>query len=322
MTLIQYFCAYVPPELIRSCGAVPEFFYPTTGDTQEADPLLPVPFCPFSKILLHELLAGGGNEKIPLFALSCDASRRTWEAVCRFFQGPSPLALPVPFGGGQRAQDRFARELRRLSRMLLSYTGGKEHFLEKRLRDEIHSSLEEKKKVAEQYLSGCLSGGILLDGSATERRNAATKRNTSVLLTASHLLVQPVISFLEARGFTVYEDSPLGMRRKVFPAFSGPLPEDPYLALAQLYLARKAPCPRAGIEQRRIFLLELVKRLKVQGVMALVPKFCDNVLYETTMLQRFLPVPLLLLDHEAANDFPAQWETRLDAFCETLEASG
>lgn len=319
MAPIRYFCCYVPPELIRACGADAEFFSPVSGDTQEADSLLPVPFCPFSRSLLHELIIRRNDENMSLFALSCDASRRTWEAACRLFKGSSFFALSVPFDSTERGVQRFAGELRRLSHELLSCSGGKEKYLEKRLAEEIHSSLEKKKKVTEQFLSGLLPGAALLDGNSAGVHPAAEKRNTSVLLTASHVLVRPVISFLESRGVTVFEDSPLGSRRKIFPYLSQPLSADPFLALAHLYLTGRAPCFRAGLEQRGSFLLKLVTWLKVGGVVALVPKFCDNALYEVAMMQRFLPVPLLVLEHEAAHDIPAQWKTRLDAFCETLE---
>lgn len=93
---------------------------------------------------------------------------------------------------------------------------------------------------------------------------------------------------------------------------------DPYEALAKRYLM-KPPCARMeGIGQRIVQLKEKVADARADGVICIVPKYCDFLLYEIPLLKDNAGVPFLICENDYSMD-NEQIHARIDAFLEMLE---
>ena len=97
--------------------------------------------------------------------------------------------------------------------------------------------------------------------------------------------------------------------------------DDPIAALADRYLKR-LPCPAKYHPSRQPgeHLLKLVSESKADGIVFVLPKFCDPHAFDYAMIKEKLDaaaVPHLRLEMEHA---PAlgQWRTRLQAFLEMI----
>jgi benzoyl-CoA reductase/2-hydroxyglutaryl-CoA dehydratase subunit BcrC/BadD/HgdB len=96
---------------------------------------------------------------------------------------------------------------------------------------------------------------------------------------------------------------------------------DPLEALARSYL-QKPPCMRTSdFERRMASIKELVEEFRVDAVIYLSIKFCDNALFEFPMIRQFLTrmgIPVLFLESEYTSVPKGQVRTRVGAFLETL----
>ena len=96
---------------------------------------------------------------------------------------------------------------------------------------------------------------------------------------------------------------------------------DPYEALAKRYLM-KPPCARMeGIGQRILQLKEKVADTGANGVICVVPKYCDFLLYEIPLLKDNVGVPFLICENDYSLD-NEQINARIDVFLEMLEGGG
>jgi benzoyl-CoA reductase/2-hydroxyglutaryl-CoA dehydratase subunit BcrC/BadD/HgdB len=315
MTEAGYFCSYVPWEILAACGWRSIFLAPSHPPSFEVEALFPVPFCPLSKMVGEAIHSG--NFDLFLFALSCDASRRTREIVESFFPRQKVLSLEVPFGESAWRVQRFAQEIRNLARALAERKGFGLPEVEMRLGEIIEHSLTERQNLSALFFEGKLSGRALLDYE-NERNVSPIKVEAPLLLSGSHLFVEEVLDLLEERGIPVVEETPRGARRwVVLPSRGEFVPSsDPFLDLARLYLHYKLPCPREW-KNRIKALQEVVARIGVRGMVYLYPKFCDPALYDLARIRASLRIPLLPLEYELTPNLP-QWSTRLDAFLEVI----
>ncbi|MCC6159274.1 MAG: 2-hydroxyacyl-CoA dehydratase [Deltaproteobacteria bacterium] len=99
--------------------------------------------------------------------------------------------------------------------------------------------------------------------------------------------------------------------------------DDPFRDLAVAYLNRR-PCPRMSFADRRIdWLEEVVRDMRVDGILYVLLGNCDQFMYDVTLLRdrlRDSGTPLLVLQTSMPGARNEQWKTRLDAFCEILHA--
>jgi len=313
MTRVGYFCSYVPWELLSACGLEGVFVSPSRQPSPEVEALFPVPFCPLSKTVGEEIRSGGFD--LFLFALSCDASRRTREIVGAFFPRTDALSFEVPFGDSALRLQRFSQELRKLARALAAREGLHLWEIEMRLDTLLTQTFPERKRLGELFFTGNIAGRTLLKHQMGETI-APQKVERPFLLSGSHLFVGDFATLLEERNIPFVEETPLGARRFVVLPSKGDLvsSSDPFLDLARLYLAYRLPCPREwGMRQRA--LKELLTGLDARGIFYLYPKFCDFALYDLAQIREHFPLPLLPLEYELTPNIP-QWTTRLEAFLE------
>lgn len=266
---------------MTACGFSAVRFVP---DFSSISSPFPVPFCALCKSFTQWALRQK-DLKGYIVPLACDASRRTYETL-------ETLSLPVfpldvPASTSPEAIQRFAENLKSLSHKLLRISGVSlltfENHLQTLLRRNAHL------------------------------RDVPKENRPSLLLIGSHF-ASTLLSFLEARGFTVFADLP---EKRPHILLQSLPPSSPLESLAKRMLLERLPCPRFPGKERKRFLTKLCRDLAVRGVIIFFSKFCDPQLYEIGLLRNELTVPVLLLEHDLTASF-AQWENRLEAFLEMI----
>jgi hypothetical protein len=134
-----------------------------------------------------------------------------------------------------------------------------------------------------------------------------------VLVITSHPVDPAVLETIEQAGARVVaEDSCLGDRMLAIPPASTPR------ELAAAYLGRP-PCPRMELpEERLAYLEDLARARRVQGIIFLALKYCDNLGYDFPWVHERSALPVLFLESDYGVSASGQLLTRVQAFVETL----
>lgn len=125
------------------------------------------------------------------------------------------------------------------------------------------------------------------------------------------------LTFLEARGARVVaEDSEADER-----TLTEPIPTTGMEALAAAYLAKPPGRLSTALPRRLAGIARLLEERRVQGVIAVYPKFADAYLAEYVTLAGLFRArgrPALLLEDDGEPGFSGQHRTRVEAFLEVL----
>jgi len=291
MEPVGYFCSYVPEELIEACGFQALLFEPGFSPSWETP--FPVPFCALCKAFTD--WTREQNPLLHVIPLSCDASRRTFELLS--FLGKPVLPLDVPATTSERAVQRFAENLKELTRRLSALREESFSLCEERLKAMLPANIEKRKEYLEKL-----------------KERAQEKDRIPVLLVGSHF-APLLVPLLEEKGFVVFADIP---KNRPLWVEDFPLSPSPFEDLARLYLSFRLSCPKLSGKKRRTTLKRVCQDLNLQGVIVFFSKFCDFTLYEIGLLRQEISLPVLLLEHDNTPSF-SQWETRIEAFREMLE---
>ena len=73
-----------------------------------------------------------------------------------------------------------------------------------------------------------------------------------------------------------------------------------------------------GMGERIDYLGTLIRESRANGVICLIPKYCDTLLYELPLLKDRAGVPFLAIEHDPEG-LSAQAVTRIEAFLEMLK---
>ena len=335
-----YLCTYAPLELLHAAGFTPVRLMQLSGPAALADAHLPSFACAVARAVTERMLCGELDFLAGvLFAHTCDTvqcAADIWRMARPRFKvitSSLPTTLSSP-----HARAYLVAELRRLAVVLGSELGLS--VTEDALRASIRLYNEQRRLLtalyeqrgrfpAQQLWSLTLAGMLmpveehngllqsLLHG--TEVGSEATHRGPAVLLVGA-VLDDPVILQLidELGGQVVADDLCTGSR--YFDALVDET-EEPFAALADRYL-RRAPCPAKHDtgNSRAGRLLDLLHRTGAQGVVFVLPKFCDPHAFDYVWLSKALDearVPHLLLETEMTVPI-GQLRTRLQAFMEML----
>lgn len=160
---------------------------------------------------------------------------------------------------------------------------------------------------------------ILRECSEVSTGNSAQGRSR-VLLTSSMLDQPGLISMIQGTGLEVIvADECMGARH-----YDGDVSEDgdPYLAIAERYLTRW-PCPRMHGHKRRLERLDrLIEEARVEGVIALQLKYCDQCAFDLPLLKEHCEakgIPLLVVENDYGEGGSGQIRVRVEAFAEMLQ---
>jgi benzoyl-CoA reductase/2-hydroxyglutaryl-CoA dehydratase subunit BcrC/BadD/HgdB len=142
-----------------------------------------------------------------------------------------------------------------------------------------------------------------------------------VRLLLSGIVPEPMTLFdtIEEAGARVVADDLACLSRRVYPVVDDP---DPYRRLARSFLAAAGePTLGSPIPERVASVREAAVSSRAAGVVVFDPKFCEPELFYLPLLRAGLEaasVPLLHLEVELGDSLPAQTQTRIEAFVETL----
>jgi benzoyl-CoA reductase/2-hydroxyglutaryl-CoA dehydratase subunit BcrC/BadD/HgdB len=339
---LGYACSYVPLEIIMAAGMEPFRILPQPAPS-EADTYIHPQTCFFAKSLLASLLKGVYSQINGIvLANSCDAMSRLADLIQQYSPDVPVVFLDVPKKKDADSVKYFTTELMRFAKRLTAQyqiSGITEENLNKEIKacNQVRRLME--KVFALQTGGSRVKGSdifkLYIEGTRqdishfTEGINdfltkiqpiGPSDAKSRVVFTGNGICNASLIEHIENAGVAVtVVDTCLGERHY------GTLVEedtaDPYEALAKRYLM-KPPCARMeGIGQRIIQFKEKVASTTADGVICVVPKYCDFLLYEIPLLKDNAGVPFLVCENDYSMD-NEQINARVDAFLEMLERGG
>lgn len=330
-------CSYLPPELFAAAGFNSGRLWPE-GIGNKGQGLLPYDFCPYSRAFLSMV---AGSQDLSLFANSCDAMRRVYDALAEEYA----YLLEVPRVTTQPGYFQYQLE------KLLTYLGIDPE--NRQFRESLRENIKlynYRRKLLKRLLENLIGGAgpsfsLLIEGvkyyyqQQTEKiaglvsdtrlkqdeegyvSNHSDQRIPRVIISSSCLLDGRLVKLVEESGLRIVGlDSCLGERSFNFQI---ELKEDnPLESLARGYLNKPA-CPRTMEPKRRVAEVKrLITSRDADGLIYFMPKFCDQAGYDFKFLKenaRENNFPLLLVEGEYQAGESGQLNTRITAFRESLE---
>jgi len=343
---VGWLCTYTPEEVIYAAGFHPFRLREDNPSTKMADTYLHYNLCPY----VRSCLDIGLRKDIPqlkgiVIASSCDAVRSlyhvwqhylSWSAFVHF--------MNLPRNAGSRAVDFFKKEIRKLMDALVTEGGSKINdadlveavgiYNESR---DLMSELYELRKNVNLGLTGGLVYKIVLSSqsmpkkafnrklkeflSDVKRRAEQSSPTTGprIMIAGSLLPDLQIIQIIEEAGALVISDDLCSGSRY----FEGNIEkgDDLLKAISYRYL-HKAPCARMKDTD---FRLERVKKqvdeYRVDGIIYVSLKFCDNHLYDYPVYREYfqkISVPVLQIEEDFIGGNTGQIRTRIEAFIEML----
>lgn len=338
-----YLCTYTPVELLHAAGFVPMRLMQGCGPVALANAHLPSFSCALARRVTERLLGGELDCLSGLLLVhTCDTMQCAadiWPMMGLQFPVIT-LSLPSVLNASG-ARDYLLTELHRLADALGSQLDAR--VTEERLRASIALYNEQRRLLAalyehrgaftvEQFWTLVLASMVIpveehnallrssLDGL---RERIASERQGPAVILVGAVLDDVVIPQMvqELGGQVVWDDLCTGSR--YFEVLVDET-QEPFAALAERYLTR-APCPAKHdhVHARWEHVLSLVRRTGAQGVIFVLPKFCDPHAFDYVLFAKALAsagIPHLLLETDLTA--PAgQLRTRIQAFIELLQGT-
>ncbi|MGQ9493756.1 MAG: 2-hydroxyacyl-CoA dehydratase subunit D [Anaerolineae bacterium] len=335
-----YLCTYAPVELLHAAGFVPVRLLQWSGTVALANAHLPSFSCALVRLVTERLLNGELDCLSGLLLVhTCDAM----QCVTDIWRMASPRFKVIHFSlptvlSNAGARDYWRTELQRLAVILESEYGVP--VTEDALQASIALYNEQRRLMTvlyeqrwaltvEQFWSLTLAGMVMpveeynallrsvLQGLGREK--STTHKGPAVILVGA-VLDDPAIPQLiyELGGQLAWDDLCTGSR--YFDVLADESKE-PFESLVERYL-RRVPCPSKhdATNARAKRLLDLVHSTEAQGVVFVLPKFCEPHAFDYVVLSRALMdagVPHLLIETDLIVPV-GQLRTRIQAFLELL----
>jgi bzd-type benzoyl-CoA reductase N subunit len=342
--VIGTFCSYTPEEFLHAAGALPLRLFGESANPAGADVHLQAYSCSLVRSTLAEALAGRLSFLSgAVFAHTCDCIQRLSD-IWRMNAGFDihlDVILPVKLNTAS-AREYYTEELRR-------FVGGLEKALGRSISlqrmqealqtyNRIRGSLQKLYRMQNrQALPGRLLysavrasmiadredlAGWLEEATAALEEHPAGEeaRKKRVVLSGGLCRMPEIYQSIEEAGAVIVDDDLCTGRR----FFDGDLEihEDPVAAVAKRYLERVVcPAKHRGLSERGDRLLEQIKESRADGVIFLLPKFCDPHGFDYPYLKGLVDeagVPNLFVELEEPMGSGGQTVTRIEAFVETL----
>jgi len=337
---IGYFCTYAPLELLHASGLAPVRLMQSSGPVALANAHLPAFCCALARATTERMLSGElAFLQGVLFVHTCD----TMQCLADVWRMANPrlrvqMFSPPTVLDHAQSQAYCVAELHRLTRALESDYGVS--VSSEALRHSIRLYNEQRRLLGELYYrqgqfsdadrwSLTLAGMLMpvedhnallaaLLGAAAGVR-AGQDDGPSIYLVGAVLDDPAIVQLIAELGGRVVGDD-LCTGRRYFDALVDEQSE-PYAALAERAL-RRVPCPskHSQRDERRSSLLHALQRSEAQGVIFLLPKFCEPHAFDYVPLSNAveeLGLGKLLIETDVTVPSEAL-RTRLQAFLEML----
>jgi bzd-type benzoyl-CoA reductase N subunit len=352
---IGYLCTYVPEEILQAAGFVPVRLLKANDAIAHADAHLQSYCCALARSALDQALAGKlGFLEGMVFPHTCD----TLQCLADVWRVNFPelfvttIVQPVAVEG-PHAQSYLVAELWRFLRRLedrfgISVTdealgdGIRVHNRTRQLlrqlslrREQVPATtyfdiLRASTLMPREEFNDLLAEMLLAMGPSSLAENEprgenafttskVTSRRPRLILVGPYLDDPSLLKLIYGLGGQVVADDVCTGSRY----FETPVSEDgdPVQALAQRYLERRpCPCKAGSLPRRSEALIGLAKAHQAEGVVFVLPKFCDPHAWDYPPLAQALDnagVPHLLLETEQTVS-GEQMRTRIQAFLEMI----
>ncbi|MFQ6110176.1 MAG: 2-hydroxyacyl-CoA dehydratase subunit D [Candidatus Aminicenantales bacterium] len=343
---VGWLCTYTPEEIIYAAGFHPFRLKQNPPSIKMADAYLHSNLCPY----VRSCLESGLRSEYPqlkgiVLVNSCDAMRSLYHVWRRYLSSSSFVHLMhLPRITSCSAVEFFKKEIQKLIEFLETQSGREieesqiveavDVFNESR---DLMQELLELKKDPCFPLTGSTVYRIVEAGQKAPKRVFNTKlkelieeikkqRSDSnpfggprIMISGSLLPNHQMIEIIESAGARVVcDDLCYGSRY-----FEGNVAktDDLLMAISTHYL-KKAPCARM---KQTDFRLERAGRLaeayRVDGVIYIILKFCDNHHYDFPFYREYFQardIPVLQIEEDFLGGNTGQMRTRVEAFIEML----
>ena len=333
---IGVLCAYVPRELIEAAGFEVRVVSGLEADGFEE--VLPANLCPHVRRAAGLLSQPGAADLAGVVvADSCFPMLRLWDHLEASGAAIPRWLLHVPHRDTPLAARYFRDELERLAAGL-AVAAGLPGLAVARIEAAVAASNRHREQ-CRQAVAGLLEGRILrltprlldlFEGRAAAAIDVApevpeniavARRRPRVMLVGSYFVTKELVELLHGMGADVCAVESCAHYRSGTSPVALAAGGDPFLALAEAYLAQP-PCPRMqGGGERAEAAGRLVDAGAVDGVVYLLMKSCTPHAYAVPLWRERLEragAPLLVLEVEDDDWSQPRLATRLEAFVEAL----
>ncbi|MDO4942934.1 MAG: acyl-CoA dehydratase activase [Lachnospiraceae bacterium] len=284
--MIGYICKYTPVEIFEAMGEEVVRIEPEVTSFNQADTLMHPNICSFAKGLLETVL--DGQYEAIILTTCCDSIRRVYDILKEKLPNTFVYILDTPRITKDAGIRLYEKRIREMISAYEKYSGKKydEAKLETILRDKVKAPAVKTKK-------DTLNVGVL---------GARANANIQAILEKHNVNV-------------AFDLTCTGLDRKIL------VEPDDILHGYVRGLLTQFPCMRMEAAAGRD---ELIQRYadSVDGIIFHTIQFCDNYSYEYAWLKDKLNRPMLLLETDNTTQSYGQVLTRIEAFIESLEATG
>jgi len=330
-------------EIPLAAGFVPRRISGGEALPRARDPRIYHLLCPFVRAVFHRFASG--EEPLPdsvALVRCCDAMVRLYDVWKAYLPGTLHL-LDLPKVSSPEAVRYFAHVLEKWA-SAIGKEGRKEVTIDglreaikwmNRARSTFRAIFAEQAALPDRipydaahgwsrrWLSDptpeCLQEVLQERASLADLPSSEADRSR-VLVTSSMLDQPSLIRMIQEAGLQVVaEDECMGARH-----YDTDVSEDgdPYLVIAERYLTRW-PCPRMQGHRKRLERLDrLMDQARVDGVLALQLKYCDQSAFDLPLLKERCEakgIPLLLVENDYGEGGSGQLRVRIEAFAEMLQ---
>jgi benzoyl-CoA reductase/2-hydroxyglutaryl-CoA dehydratase subunit BcrC/BadD/HgdB len=335
-----YVCTYAPLELLHAAGFAPVRLLQLSSPVTVSSGPIPSFSCSLARAVTERLVCGELDFfSGVLFGHTCDTVQclaDIWQmARPRFpvltYSAPTAIGAAHAHAYALAGLHQLVNDLRDASGSALSERSLRrsiaQYNAQRRLLAELH---ERRSRITteEWWLWSALAAVLpieehsrLLQSWLHGLDSSETREAGPPVFLVGAMIDEPLIPRLidELGGRVVGDDLCTGSRCCDLFVDEG---SDPLAALVQRYL-RRASCPvkHGAAESRALRLLRLVKQADAQGVVFVLPKFCDPHAFDYVSISDLLDhegVPHTLIETEVATP-PEQVRTRLQAFFELMQ---
>ncbi len=343
--IIGTLCSYVPDELILAAGFHPMRLFSSGSDIVLAENHLQSYCCSLVRGILEDSLSGKLDDiHGVVFSHTCDAMQRLsdiWRMKGRygfFAQAalPAKLNSPSAFVYMEAVLNRLKADLEKAAgRRITDEDLQSAITLTNRIRRslsaifDMNAAMPGRLRVHDLY--ALVKGAMIMDrekaadlldiiSEKTELAPACQRDGKRLIVSGSVCDTPEVFKAIEeAGGFLVGDDLCSGGRW-----FQGLVDEQlpPMTALAQRYMTRTVcPAKHAGLQTRAENLLSLARRVRADGAVFLILKFCDPHAFDVPYIMDFFQknnLPGLVVEMDDPQQSLGQLSTRIETFLQMI----
>jgi benzoyl-CoA reductase subunit C len=345
--VVGCYTAMVPEELLWACNVLPVQLLASPDHEGVSQSYLPPYVCDCAKSILDQVMNGAYGYLDGLFLPHVCETIRGLAGICSMNRKEMFVrVLPAPIQDGRGARNYLRAEWTALAEKLLRR--GALPLDHQRLEEAIHLYNANRQLIRrlyeirgrypasvapEQMLAAVLAGSImpktvhnnlmaeLIETLHIDQGDGGVRIILSGLLYENEAMEKSVLFSIlrKHRGHVVWDDLAAGMRYR-WKDIVLPRGGDPFEALIEGHVGLQPAPLRSPAESRAHQLLAAARDFGAQGVIFLIPKYCDPILFEIQALNQILNdhgCPLLCLE-VSGNLSEGQIRTRVEAFIEMI----